>query len=214
MQVTGDEAPTQPPDPTRSVAAAARREQIIAAAVAVLAESGYGRTTFERIRQHAGISSTRLISYHFGTRDDLMEAVLIDVALQAQRAIATRVAEARTPTEALTARIEAQLGWIAEHPAAVRAMYEISMNARDAAGALRYGVEASAEANVADLEPILAAGQRTGEFRAFDTVLMALTLKSAIDAATVRLTRPPRLTLDECIREITGLALRATRRDP
>ncbi|MDH6121622.1 TetR/AcrR family transcriptional regulator [Kitasatospora sp. GAS204B] len=209
MQVTRDEQ-----DGQRSPSATARRGQIIAAAVQVLAESGYGRATFERIRQRAGISSTRLISYHFGTRDELMEAVLIDIALEAQAAIARRTDGAPTATERLTARIEAELAWIARNPAAVRAMYEICMNARDEDGALRYGTQASAEANVAELAPILRAGQQSGEFREFDTTLMALTLKSAIDAAIVRMTQPPRLSVDDCVREITTLALLATRSTP
>ncbi|MFI6849671.1 TetR/AcrR family transcriptional regulator [Kitasatospora sp. NPDC050467] len=103
---------------------------MIAAAVQVLAESGYGRTTFERVRQRAGISGTRLISYHFGTRDELMEAVLTDTALQAQAALARRTEDAPTATERLTARIEAESAWIARNPAAVRAMYEICVNVR------------------------------------------------------------------------------------
>ncbi|MFE9373052.1 TetR/AcrR family transcriptional regulator [Streptomyces sp. NPDC006711] len=196
----------------RSPSATARREQIIAATVRILAESGYGRTTFERVRQRAGISSTRLISYHFGTRDELMEAVLTDIALRAQDAIARRTEGAPTATARLTARIEAELTWIAHNLAAVRAMYEICVNARDAEGALRYGPEASAQSNLAELEPILRAGQESGEFREFDTTLMALTLKSAIDAAIVRMTQPPRLCVDDCVREITTLALLVTRR--
>ncbi|MEK2472612.1 hypothetical protein [Streptomyces noursei] len=87
------------------------------------------------------------------------------------------------------------------------------MNERDAEGVLRFGVEVTARANVEALEPILRAGQESGEFREFDTELMALTLKSAIDAAIVRLARPPRLTLAECVRELTTLARLATRQE-
>ncbi|MEV8478331.1 TetR family transcriptional regulator [Streptomyces sp. NPDC051173] len=199
--------------PERSLAASARRAQIVEAAIETLAESGYGQATFVRIGQRAGISSTRLISYHFGTKGELMDAVLEEVGLRAHRTISQRVAGETTAAGALRTRIEAQVEWVARNPSSVRAMYEICMNARDAEGSLRYGLETSARANVEALEPILRAGQESGEFRQFDTGLMALTLKSAIDAAIVRMARPPRLTLTQCVHELTVLADLATRRE-
>jgi AcrR family transcriptional regulator len=198
----------------RSLAADARRAQIIGAAIEVLAESGYGQASFARITQRAGISSTRLISYHFDGKDELMDAVLAEAATHAQDAISRRVSREKTAAGALTARIEAQLAWVAENPSSVLAMYEICMNARDAEGVLRYGVEASMRANTDALEPILRAGQQSGEFREFDTALMALTLKSAIDAALARMLQPPRLSLEQCTRELTTLARLAIWREP
>ncbi|MEV0263852.1 TetR family transcriptional regulator [Streptomyces sp. NPDC050617] len=198
----------------RSLAASARRAQIVEAAIETLAEYGYGQTTFARIKQRAGISSTRLISYHFDTKGQLMDAVLEEVGLRAHRSISQRVAGETSALGALTARIEAQLEWVARNPSSVRAMSEICLNERDAEGALRYGMEVTARANVDALEPILRAGQESGEFRQFDTGLMALTLKSAIDAAIVRMARPPRLSLAQCVRELTALARLATRQEP
>lgn len=217
MQVTDGEnepGPSSAGTPDRSLAASARRAQIVEAAIETLAESGYGQTTFARIRQRAGISSTRLISYHFGTKGELMDAVLEEVGLRAHRVISQRVAGETTAVGALTTRIEAQVEWAAHNPSSVRAMYEICRNERDAEGALRYGVETTARANVEALEPILRAGQESGEFRQFDTGLMALTLKSAIDAAIVRMKHPPRLSLTQCVRELTTLARLATRQEP
>ncbi|MGW8378382.1 TetR family transcriptional regulator [Streptomyces sp. ODS28] len=200
--------------PRRSLAASARRAQIVEAAIETLAESGHGQTTFARIRKRAEISSTRLISYHFGTKGELMDAVMEEVGLRAYRAISQRVAGETSSLGALTARLGAQLEWAARNPSSVRAMTEICLNERDADGVLRYGAEATAHANVEGLEPILRAGQESGEFRAFDTRLMALTLKSAVDAAIVRMARPPRLTLEQGVSELTELARLATRREP
>ncbi|MEV0281669.1 TetR family transcriptional regulator [Streptomyces sp. NPDC050610] len=197
----------------RSLAASARRAQIVEAAIETLAENGHGQTTFARIKKQAGISSTRLISYHFGTKGELMDAVLEEAGLRAHRAISRRVAGETSALGALTARIEAQLEWVADNPSSVRAMYEICMNERDAEGVLRYGLEATARANVDALEPILRAGQERGEFRQFDRELMALTIKSSIDAAIVRMARPPRLPLAQCVRELTTLARLATRQE-
>ena len=99
--------------PSRSLAATARRAQIVETTIEVIAEVGYAQTTYSRIAERAGLSSTRLISYHFGSRDELMEQVLVDVGGNAQRAIAERVQVEETATGRLRARIEAQLQWIA-----------------------------------------------------------------------------------------------------
>ncbi|MHA6763189.1 TetR/AcrR family transcriptional regulator [Streptacidiphilus sp. PAMC 29251] len=197
---------------SRSLAATARRAQIVAATIEVIAEVGYAQTTYSRIARQAGLSSTRLISYHFGSRDELMEQVLVEVGSNAQQAIAERVRVEETASGQLRARIEAQLRWIAAYPAQVRALYEVSMNARDGDGGQRYGPELTAEANVHELDPILTAGQQSGEFREFDVRLMALTIKSGIDAAISRMFVPPCLTVEECVHEITGWVERATRR--
>ncbi|MDF3288760.1 TetR/AcrR family transcriptional regulator [Streptomyces silvisoli] len=212
MRVTrGNTGDTSEPA-QRSLAASARRSQIVAAAIETIAELGYAQASFARIAERAGISSTRLISYHFGTKDELMDEIVVEIAQSADRMIAERVAEQTTAAGALHARIKAQLHWIARYPAHVQALYEISMNARGSDGSLRYGMAASARANVDALEPILREGQRSGEFRAFDTQLMALTIKSAIDAAIVRMWQPPRLSVEECVQEITTIAALATRR--
>lgn len=69
-----------PPTTSRRAAAtAARRAQIIAASIATIAELGYRRTTFGRIAERGGLSSTRLISYHFASKDDLVAAVVADI---------------------------------------------------------------------------------------------------------------------------------------
>jgi hypothetical protein len=54
-------------------------------------------------------------------------------------------------------------------------------------------------------------GQKTGEFREFDVRLMALTIKSGIDAAISRMLVPPCLSVDECVEEITTWVDLATR---
>ncbi|MGW1696776.1 helix-turn-helix domain-containing protein, partial [Streptomyces sp. NPDC002399] len=54
---------------TRQAATAARKDQIIRAAIALLAERGYQATTFEAICDKAGLSSKRLITYHFSSKD-------------------------------------------------------------------------------------------------------------------------------------------------
>jgi Bacterial regulatory proteins, tetR family len=77
----------------RAQATQARREQIVQATIDVLAERGYAGTTFDAICAHAGLSSKRLISYHFATKDDLLATVLTD-------AVADRILSGLDPARA------------------------------------------------------------------------------------------------------------------
>lgn len=62
----------------RSFIEEARRRQILALAVEVLAEGGYAHASLARIAKHAGISKG-VISYHFDGKDDLMTQVVIQL---------------------------------------------------------------------------------------------------------------------------------------
>src|SRR4051794_28155419 len=63
---------------TQEERSGAARRAIIDAAVTVLAEEGYRRTTFTRIQEVSGVSRG-LISYHFGSKVKLIEAVITSV---------------------------------------------------------------------------------------------------------------------------------------
>src|SRR3954464_5573607 len=68
---------------SRSITAEARRRQMVAAAIAVLAEDGLAGASFARIADRAGVASTRMISYHFASRDELMREVVSTVLAEA-----------------------------------------------------------------------------------------------------------------------------------
>ena len=57
--------------------------QIVTAAIDTIAELGYGNASFARIAKRAGISSTRLISYHFDDKAELVRAVVSAVLAEA-----------------------------------------------------------------------------------------------------------------------------------
>jgi AcrR family transcriptional regulator len=61
---------------TRSAAATARRSQILEATIDVVAEEGFAKASFARICERAGLSSTRLISYHFAGKAELVSALV------------------------------------------------------------------------------------------------------------------------------------------
>jgi AcrR family transcriptional regulator len=164
----------------RSVTEAARRRQIVAATIEVLAEVGQGATTFTRIARRAGLSSTGLISYHFADKADLLDEVLAEVVRAAVAFMGPRIEAAEGHVGKLSARIAANVELVAEHPAHVRALREVlaapgrSAPADDATAGLTDRVGA--------LAALLRDGQAHGAFGPFDPELMALAVTGAIDA--------------------------------
>jgi AcrR family transcriptional regulator len=176
------ERPTMPtPAPVdRARATQARREQIVQATIEVLAERGYAGTTFEAICGHAGLSSKRLISYHFATKDDLLADVLAKVLTDAAAYMHPKIVAAEGPREKLATYIRANVEFIAANPAHVRAVQQIAFNAAPAP----YGTQDRALGLLAEL---FEQGGRSGEFRVFDAQLMAMTVRATIDAVAARL---------------------------
>lgn len=183
----------------------ARRQQIVEAAIETIAELGLTKTSYGKIAERAELSSTGLISYHFKNKAELLEQVMLEIERQAGRVVGNRVKAEATAAGALRARIEAVLEWVSSYPQHVKALYEISVNARHDDGSLRYGPNATMDANITELIPILKRGQQNGEFREFDTLLMAMAIKATVDVAIYRMSAKPSLSVEACAREVSTL---------
>lgn len=191
-----------------TVTGAARRTQIIDATIAVIAEQGYDRASFARIAERAGISSTRLISYHFAGKADLMGAVVAEV-IGAVSGWTGRAVHAESCAAAqLRAYIEATVQFISDNRASMKALTDILL-----AGALEYSTDDDAEAG-APLVEMLRRGQATGEFRSFDPVVMAAAVQRCVDGLPFLLEREPQLDCAAYARELAMLFELGTRSDP
>jgi AcrR family transcriptional regulator len=173
-----------------TVTQAARRAQIVEAATATIAELGYIKASFAQIAKRAGLSSTRLISYHFDDKTELIRAVLESVLAEAGAYMRPRLQAAPDLRTALAVYIEANLAFIHEHPQHIRAVIDIVANAHDLLRPAAGRDEPDLDGAVALLSAMFADGQARGEFRAFDPHVMAVTVRAAIDAAAGRLTGP------------------------
>jgi AcrR family transcriptional regulator len=159
----------------RARATQARREQIVQATIDVLAERGYAGTTFDAICAHAGLSSKRLISYHFATKDDLLADVLTTVLTDAATYMRPHILATHDPRERLAAYIRANVAFIAAHPAHVRAVQQIAFNTPTVP-------QHPQDTALALLAELFQDGTRTGAFRPFDPQIMAVTVRATIDA--------------------------------
>jgi AcrR family transcriptional regulator len=192
----------------RSFTANARRAQIIAATIETIAELGYGQASFARIAERAGLSSTRLISYHFASKQELIEQIITEVYGEIGRFMSERLAGVTTAAGALRGYIEGTVDFIATHRTQMKALLGIFL-----AGALPYEPTGTELVTLAPVERILRDGQRAGEFRAFDTRVLAASIQRSLDGIPMLLESHPDLDLAVCAGELAtvyDLATRAT----
>src|SRR3954471_687454 len=107
---------------TQAGSTAARRDQIVAATIGVLAERGYAATSYDAICVAAGLSSKRLISYHFTSKDELLAEVLHRVTTDAGEYMRPAIGAAAGPAAKLAAYIRSNVEFIAAKPDHVRAV--------------------------------------------------------------------------------------------
>ncbi|MGH3941383.1 MAG: TetR/AcrR family transcriptional regulator [Pseudonocardiaceae bacterium] len=197
----------------RTFTETARRAQIVQAAIETIAELGYARASFSRIAKRAGLSSTGLISYHFAGRDELMSEVVTEVTNTFTAFVLPRMQEQPTKAGELRAFVESNVDFMRTHRPQLVALLDIMASARDADGNPLHGAGV-AQADVAKLAEFLQEGQQAGEFRRFDSQVMAVAIMSLRDGVLRALAADPGLDLDHYERELVTLVALATGKGP
>lgn len=161
----------------------ARKEQIMKAAIEVLAEIGYQSTSLSTIAKKANIS-TGLISYHFSGKADLMRNTLIYLVQQERAFIKGKVEQKQTYAEKLTTFIEASLAYQVTNRESNIALLEIIFNARTPDNVPYYRAEVNDEDElIVWLKEILSKGQESKEFGDFDIQAAAIVIRGAISGS-------------------------------
>jgi AcrR family transcriptional regulator len=212
---------------TPSAAATARRTQIVAATIGTIAEEGYAGASFARIAERAGLSSTRLISYHFAGKDELIGSVVQHVLTGIAAYVGGRIDEAEATegegnaTAILRAYVEGNVAFIDEHRTEMHALLQIVLASGGLPGAQSGGLPgsrprapgATGDQGEIPLEGLLRHGQRTGEFRDFDVPTVAGAIQRAIEGLPFVLAAQPGLDCRVYGAELVELYLRGVRRD-
>lgn len=183
------------------------------ATIATIAELGYNQASFARIAERTGLSSTRLISYHFDGKDELIGQAITTIYEGIAAFMAERVSAQTTPGGALEAYIRSLVEYIKDHRAEMRAAAEIFLNFRPEGGSAARDAATNLSA-LAHIERLLAWGQETGEFRPFSTRVMAMAIQRALDGLPFLLEADPGADLSEYADELVQLFTRATRAVP
>jgi TetR/AcrR family transcriptional regulator, fatty acid metabolism regulator protein len=192
---------------------AARRAQIVTAAIDTIAERGYGQASLARIAERAG-TSKGVVSYHFAGKDDLIREVVNQVLAKGGAYMLPKILAESSGAGMLRVYIESNLAFMREYRNHLVAFLEIFLNARGEDGSQLFD-EKSLDYLVTSLEQLLAHFQAVGDFRAdFDPQVMAVAIRGAIDQVPPRLARDPDLDVDRYARELAALFDLATRGEP
>ncbi len=197
------------PAKNRSFLETGRRAQIVDCAIDTIAELGFARASVDQIAKRAGVSKG-VITYYFPNKEEIVDAIVEKVVAAGRAYMEPRIVAETSAAGRLRAYIESDLEFIDAHRKPLIALVEIAMNARRADGSLVIGPESLAQ-RAANLEELLRAGQRSGEFRRFNARVMALTIIQAIDAVPAWLLREPSLDVKLHAKELTTVFALATR---
>ncbi|ADJ49068.1 TetR family transcriptional regulator [Amycolatopsis mediterranei S699] len=184
---------------------AARRKQIVAAAIDTIAEVGYTKASFAKIAQRAGLSSPSLISYHFADKDELIGQVVAEVCAAGGEVVRPHADPAASSSDTLRAYVEGSIAFYDTHRRHLRALMQI-LNGHP--HARERWVNAANSAELDSIEQLLARGQRDGEFRSgFAPHAVAMILRDLLAGALLRLLGTPDLDVSAYTRELVALCL-------
>jgi TetR/AcrR family transcriptional regulator len=183
----------------------ARRRQILACAVDLIAEHGYANATLARIAQRAHISKAAVL-YHFGNKEEILQQALTETIQGLTAQLSEALGAAASPPAAVAAYVRTLIAYMTDNPASVRILVEGVASTELVTGTnMRTAPERWKV--VAD---IFSRGQQSGHFRAFDTHTAAICLNGAIDAIASEMLANPGYAPLTAAESLVELTLRAT----
>jgi TetR/AcrR family transcriptional regulator, fatty acid metabolism regulator protein len=197
----------------RSFIEIARRAQIVECAIDAIAELGYANASLAEIAKRARISKG-VISYHFASKQELIEQVVKWVIEKHTALMLPRIFAEHSAAGMLRAYIESNLEFLGTYRNYILAVMNIAAGARGDDGKPTIGLEVTFEPAVRELEKLLRHGQKRGEFREFSTRVMAVTIRNTIDLLSPLLAADPKLDLKLYAKELATLFDIATRESP
>ena len=150
--------PGRPPGPPGQKG----REAILEAARDLLGERGIARVTLRSVAERAGVKPP-LVNYYFGSKDELFEAIIEEVASGLVDRLQSIADHDGTPEERFRAFLSQMIHSLAEHPFAPRLMAEFVIfpdDERTDRFALEYG-----RPNIESLAQVVRDGVGAGVFR-------------------------------------------------
>ncbi|MDG4669181.1 TetR/AcrR family transcriptional regulator [Mycobacterium sp. 236(2023)] len=172
----------------------ARRAQIVTTAIEVIAEIGWAQTSIRKIADRVGVAMSAVL-YHFGTKDNLVDAVIEQMYRSALAAVAPALRAEDTSAGKLTAYIRANIAYFDEHRTQLAALAQLSAGFQPSDGRRfdQLGMTDDLRDQLADLDPtsILLAGQRDKEFGDFPVESMSVALRGAVNAVVDKILREP-----------------------
>ncbi|MFE0028364.1 TetR/AcrR family transcriptional regulator [Amycolatopsis sp. NPDC059021] len=195
----------------RTFIESARRAQIVDAAIEVIADQGYAGASFAKIAKQAGLSSTGMISYHFKGKDDLIREVVAEVLRVNGEFLLSKMDTETSILGRLRLYITTRVALLDEYPKHQRALQTI-VNAVQTEDPELRGLAPAMAAFATEQEKRIRLGQRQGEIRELDPLVLVLAVNGALDQITNRAAVDPDFDTAACARELADLFDRAVRK--
>lgn len=141
------------------------REALLAAARELLAEQGLARVSLRDVARRAGVQPP-LVHYHFGSKRELFEAVVVELSERLRAQLASAARERGSPEQRLRAYLSHVIHTLAAQPYAAQLLAELVLFPDDEHSG-RFLRDFGAP-NLAVLEGVLRDGERDGSFRALE----------------------------------------------
>jgi AcrR family transcriptional regulator len=144
---------------------------LIRAARELFALHGYDGTSVRAITARAR-ANLGAITYHFGSKQALHDAVIASVMEPARERIIEAAAGPGTPLDRLEAVVRALFSYLHKNPDAIPMMAGVMLSSRPLPEVVRRIIEA----NIGTLASLIAEGQRDSSVRSSDPRLLALSV--------------------------------------
>lgn len=191
----------------------ARREQITARAIEVIAERGYAKTSLARIADAAGISNAAVL-YHFGSKAAVLESAYSTVIDGLVESVSTAMAGTSSAAKSIEAYIRALVDYVARHPSYTRIIVEALTTGDLGTSNRPPDADTHDKPRWAPLAEAMQQAQDEGDFRPFEVRTYAIAVGGAIDAIFVESLTDPDYDLDRAVDELVGLLHHAMRPSP
>lgn len=183
----------------------ARRSQFIECALAALAELGFAGASIAEVARRADVSKS-VVLYHFGSKQELLEAVVVEVYAKAAPDLVAAMESSPGHREKLDAYLDGCVTFAWTNQQRLAGVGEIFRNLRDADGHLRY-THADSDALIAVVEQMILEGQQAGEFADIDARTAAVMIRATIDSLPGVFAADPAtdaLELSSSLRDLVG----------
>lgn len=160
----------------RNFGDAIRRDEIISAAISLVAEGGLAGTTLARIAETAGISNAAVL-YYFRSKAEVIEAAYATVIEAVGKDVRDAMEAAPSGRAAIDAYVRSLIGHMVDHPKHLRLVIELAI-----AHASRTVALPGAPPRWAPLATAIERGIEEGDLVALDSRTAAIALGGAIDA--------------------------------
>lgn len=155
---------------SRAARTAARRDEIVLAALACFEELGYEVTTIDDIRARSG-ASIGSIYHHFGSKDGVAAALYASLLSRYRESLRAAIASTTSAQEFIRALVIHHLRWSAEHPSWTR--YLLTMRRADSVASIDSALRDSTIAFARELAELAQIYIERGSLRALPISLMS-----------------------------------------